>query len=409
MTDPFLKLRIAVQTLKASVHGPIGVAVSGGSDSLGLLYLLHDAGCPLEVATVDHGLRPEAAAEADYVTGLCQGLGLPHHVLAVDGIGATGNLQDQARRARYRALGDWAEKQSLRQVALGHTLDDQAETFLMRLARGAGIDGLSPLATRFELGQTVFLRPLAWERRTDLQAYLQHKGIKWIEDPSNEDDRFDRVKARRALQVLAPLGLTVESLALSMGNLDQARQTLQNLAQDVARTCIRDMSGDLVFDRTILACAGAETQRRLLVGMILFLSGHGYPPRRDAVEELRQAIAHGRQITLAGCLLSHNDGESRLTREFNAVKDAVCPTDHLWDGRWVLDGPHNPGLTIRALGEAVTDTPWRDSGLPRRSLLSSPAIWREDALVAAPMAGLANGWTAKATGRGNFADFLIRR
>ena len=91
------------------------------------------------------------------------------------------------------------------------------------------------------------------------------------------------------------------------------------------------------------------------------------------------------------------------------MRDLATPTDALWDGRWLLDGPHDPGLEIRALGEAVKDTPWRDTGMPRQSLLATPAVWQGETLIAAPVAGLANGWTAKATGRGKFTDFLISR
>ncbi len=100
----------------------------------------------------------------------------------------------------------------------------------------------------------------------------------------------------------------------------------------------------------------------------------------------------------------------RITREYNAVTGFDRATDALWDGRWVLEGPHTPSLQVRALGDAVKDCPdWRDTGLPRQSLLASPAIWRGDELVAAPWRGSENGWTASATGRGSFAQFLLSR
>ena len=91
------------------------------------------------------------------------------------------------------------------------------------------------------------------------------------------------------------------------------------------------------------------------------------------------------------------------------MKDLSGPTDRPWDGRWVLEGPHGPDLEIRALGAAVKDTPWRETGLPRASLMASPAVWRDGALVAAPVAGLENGWRASATARGTFAEFLLSR
>ena len=99
----------------------------------------------------------------------------------------------------------------------------------------------------------------------------------------------------------------------------------------------------------------------------------------------------------------------RLAREWKAVETHKTPTNQPWDTRWHLDGPHAPDLEIRALGEAVKDTPWRETGMPRQSLLASPAVWRGETLIAAPVAGLTNGWTAQATGRGKFTDFLLRR
>ena len=128
----------------------LGVAVSGGGDSVALLCLMADWAAPREVrlaaATVDHGLRPEAAAEAAGVAALCGRLGLAHATLRWEGWDGRGNLMDAARRARRRLLADWAAEQGLAAVALAHTRDDQAETVLMRLARGAGVDGLSAMA-----------------------------------------------------------------------------------------------------------------------------------------------------------------------------------------------------------------------------------------------------------------------
>ncbi|MDJ0637393.1 MAG: tRNA lysidine(34) synthetase TilS [Paracoccaceae bacterium] len=409
MTDRFAGLRDRAADFGIDRGKTVGVAVSGGSDSLAMLLLLHEQGWPIEVATVDHGLRPEASEEAAFVAGLCAERGIRHETLHVDLSEVKGNLQDQARRARYGALRDWAGRQGIRHVALGHTLDDQAETFLMRLARGAGIDGLTAMEERFGRDSVVFLRPFIGFRRAELQAYLRDKNIAWIDDPTNEDERFDRVKARRILGALEPLGVTVDSLAMTMSNLGAARLALVGLAEEMARKAFRDDRGDVVFDRDCVLGTSLETMRRLLVGAIIYLSGSDYPPRRETVNELWDALLDRRNITLGGCFFSHEGGDTRVTREYNAVKKLRGPTDQLWDGRWQLDGPHAADLDLRALGEAVKDTPWRETGMPRASLMASPAVWRGETLVAAPVAGVSNGWTAKTTGRGNFADFLICR
>jgi tRNA(Ile)-lysidine synthase len=128
------------------------------------------------------------------------------------------------------------------------------------------------------------------------------------------------------------------------------------------------------------------------------------------------ALAEADRFTFAGCMVTRRSNEDgvgsdlRFSREFNVVKDLVTATDALWDGRWALDGPHDPVFEVRALGEALSDCPdWRETGIPRSSLLASPAIWYKNELISAPLAGFSNGWTAKATGRGNFADFLLSR
>lgn len=203
--------------LGAAVPVRLGVAVSGGGDSLALLHLMHDwaraNGSDLRAVTVDHGLRAAAPGEAAQVARLCADLGLPHDTLHWTGWDQSGNLQAEARRARYRLMAGWARGHDLQAVALGHTLDDQAETVLMRLARGSGVDGLSAMAgRRDDLGMR-WLRPLLAIRRDDLRAFLSGLGVDWVDDPSNADTRFDRIKTRQALAQLAGLGIDAEGLA----------------------------------------------------------------------------------------------------------------------------------------------------------------------------------------------------
>lgn len=389
----------------------LGVAVSGGSDSLALLHLLHDWGrADLTAATVDHGLRPESAEEAEYVADQCRALGIPHEILRWQDWDGGGNLQAQARRNRYLLLARWARRTDRQAVCLGHTLDDQAETFLMRLARSAGVDGLSGMPQVIWRHEVRFERPLLWERRDALKRYLDAKEVKWIDDPSNDDSQFMRVRARRALKVLEDLGIDSETLGTTMTNLSLAQMALSEIARDAARRIVREVAGDLIFDRAGLRRLNPEVQRRLLVGALRWVSSEEYPPRRDAFAEVERAVFSGKNATLHGCLIMPTDMTVRIAREFRAVRSETCPTTELWDGRWRLDGPHGDDLEIRALGEAVSACPdWRDTGLPRQSLLASPAVWRGDELVAAPVAGLGGGWEASATGRGTFAQILLSR
>lgn len=391
----------------------LGVAVSGGGDSLALLLLLRDwaavEDCELFAVTVDHGLRDEAASEAAGVAALCARLGVAHLTLDWRWDGA-GNLPDRARRGRLSVIADWAAEQGIADVALGHTADDQAETFLMRLARGSGVDGLSCMAPRRRAEGLIWHRPLLAARRSELRAFLAALGEDWIEDPTNDDAGFDRVKARRALAGLEPLGLTVETLNETAGRMRLARSVLERVAHDLARDAARVVAGDVEIHLDALKTADEETRLRILSAAIRWISGADYRPRWQGTLAAWEAIEAGRSHTLAGCLMTPGRDHLRVAREYQAVRDLATPADMLWDGRWRLDGPSTAGLSVRATGEAgLAQCPdWRAGGLPRSSLLAAPSVWDGDVLIAAPLAGLSQGWTARlAAERADFADVLI--
>jgi tRNA(Ile)-lysidine synthase len=386
----------------------IGVAVSGGSDSLALLHAAQAWGVDVEAVTVDHGLRPEAAEEAAYVGEICRGLGVAHTVLRWEGWDGRGNLQDHARQNRYALIAEWAQARELPSVALGHTMDDQAETLLMRLAREAGVEGLASMRLIFEREGARFDRPFLFDRRADLRAYLTTRGVRWIEDPSNEDEGYGRVRVRKALDLLGPLGIGTEELFRAALHLRDASDALGQTASDFARAKVKSAGGDLIFDRTALRRQPAEIARRLVAHALMFVASADYPPRREPLEAVMEHLRRTGTVTLHGCLVTVSDMTVRIAREHASVAGMRGATDKPWDRRWRLAGPHGPGLEIRALGPAVKDCPdWRSTGLPRATLLASPAVWRGEALVAAPVAGLGNGWTAEAPGAADFAASLI--
>lgn len=398
--DAFL-LQVPERTYTGAWPDRIGVAVSGGIDSMALLHLFarlqKQHGGSLHAVTIDHRLRPEAADEARFVARYCASLNVPHETLVWDHGAIEGNLQDQARRARYRLIGDWARANGIGDIVLGHTADDQAETFLMGLAREAGLDGLSGMRRFWSEGGIRWARPYLATRRKDLRTYLGRHGIDWVEDPSNDDERFHRVKARRVLAALAPLGISPEGLAVAASNLAMARSDLVQLAIQTAKSLARTSAGEVVFDLARWNRAGPDTRRRLLIAAMRWVSSASYAPRADQIARLEAAIQDGRDATLAGCKVRVRETEFRVCREPRAVAGLVTPTDALWDNRWRLAGPHDPALRIRALGadglRACTD--WRDSGPSRAALVVTPAIWRGETLVAGPLAGKANGWAAE--------------
>jgi tRNA(Ile)-lysidine synthase len=366
----------------------IGVALSGGGDSTALLHLCLRAGRPVEAVTVDHRLRQESDAEAAKVHAACAALGVLHEVRVWDHGTVTGNLMDAARRARQALIADWAQSRGIGTVALGHTRDDQAETVLMGLARAAGLAGLSGMRPAFDVGRIRFLRPLLTAGRDELRDWLQAEGIRWIDDPTNDNDRFTRIKARKAMAVLTTLGITAKRLAEVAGNLASVQAALSAQVADVAARHLVTEAGALHIDASLWS-EPAEVQRQVVVAGLMWLSGADYAPRGADIARLIDAMASGRDATLAGCRAR----SGWLMREPRALGDPV-PVGQLWDGRWRVTGPE---AQVRALGaeglRQVSD--WRKTGLMREVLAVTPGVWAQDRLLAAPLAGFPADWQAK--------------
>lgn len=372
----------------------LGLAVSGGSDSMALMHLAHQwGGAELFVATVDHGLRPGAAQETAQVATCAAQLGLPHVTLPWRDWDGRGNLQQSAREARQVLLADWARGAGLQAIALGHTRDDQAETLLMRLARGSGVDGLAGMAPMRDTDGLHWLRPLLTVSRQSLRDWLRSRDIAWCDDPSNDDPRFDRVRARQAL---AALGLDAARLAQTATRMAEAREVLDQAAQIAAARCGHAEHGDIVFARPAFDALPADTRHRLLAEALCQISGQGYRPRMTAL----QTIFHHSSMTLHGCQITRSATHWRITREARAVRTTVSQLPDMWDKRWQIRPPDNSlpdtGIEIRALGsdglrQCTERADWR---LPRSSLLASPAIWQHTRLIAAPLAGFAPEWRA---------------
>ena len=224
----------------------LGLAVSGGPDSLAMLLLAHEV-LPgrIAAATVDHGLRAENADEAEMVAQVCSTLGVAHAVLPVTL--ASGNVQSQARTARYAALAEWAGEAGLAALATAHHADDQAETLLLRLNRGSGVAGLAGVRARGRVPgtQLPLVRPLLGFRRAELGGVVAAAGVKAANDPSNQDDRFDRARLRKALG--AADWLDVPALAASAAHLADADAALDWAAQREWTECVVSAPMGLVY------------------------------------------------------------------------------------------------------------------------------------------------------------------
>lgn len=385
----------------------LGVAVSGGGDSVALMLLLADwargRDIALHVATVDHGLREAAAQEAAFVAGLAASYGLPCQILTWAHQGdVAGNLQGAARDARYGLLADWARDAGIDAVALGHTQDDQAETFLMRLARGSGVDGLSGMAPVRQALGVRWLRPMLDISRAGLRDWLTARGVDWVDDPSNDDTQFARVRARQALMALGPLGLDAAGLARTASRMRRARDALSAAAFDAAGQVMRLDRGDVLLDHAGLLALPADLRDRLLAHALCVVGNTPYRPRLTALHRLCArldagldgGLDGGQGDTLHGARLLLCGAQVRITREWQAVRDMVAAPGERWDGRWQIVPPDAQPYVVRALGaDGLTLCPdWRATGLPRATLLASPSAWHDRRLIAAPLAGLRTDW-----------------
>ena len=323
----------------------IAAAVSGGADSLALALLLHDWARPLggrvTALTVDHGLRPAAAAEARFVARTLKPLGLAQQTLRWSGVKPVANISAMARRARYDLMSHCCARRGLLHLALGHHLDDQAETFLLRLGRGSGADGLAAMAPIVELPALRLLRPLLGLPKARLEATLRARGLSWVEDPTNRDPAQARVRLRRLLPGFAREGLTAARLAATARRLGRARAAFEHeLARLLVRAVILDPAGFAWLDPEPLAAVPAELGLRALARVLTTVGGAEYGPRLEPLEQLHGRISAGLAAgaTLGGCRVLPRQDRLLVVREVrNLPKVALRAGQKLiWDGRFEI-------------------------------------------------------------------------
>ncbi|MDX1710544.1 MAG: tRNA lysidine(34) synthetase TilS [Rhodovibrionaceae bacterium] len=340
----------------------IAVGVSGGPDSTALALLL-DAwtrrrGGHLHAFTVDHGLRPESAAEALAVSKTLSARGISHRVLSWRPDAQSGNLQARARAARYELLSAACRREGILHLALAHHRDDQAETLMLRLGRGSGLEGLAAMAPVSYASDLRVIRPLLSFPKERLRATCRKIGAEWIEDPSNDNSAFARVRMRQALARLEPEGFSAKRLAETAEHLGVARQAIEHaVAERLVRCGSLHPAGFLWLNPEGLRRAPTEVAQRALARILMTVGGADYPPRFERLERLYESLRGGlrRARTLGGCRILPRRGRWLVVREAAMAK--TTPADAggkiLWDGRFVCAFGRNvpAGAELRALGE----------------------------------------------------------
>lgn len=276
-----------------------GVAVSGGPDSMALLWLTHSA-FPGRTfaATVDHGLRAEARSEAEMVAGWCMAQGTDHSILTLDAP-ITGNIQSEARHARYAQLHRWCGDKAIDWLLTAHHADDQMETMLMRLNRASGVSGLSGVRAR----NGIILRPLLQWSRRELEQVVAAQSLPHIHDPSNDDSRFDRVVMRKHLKGVDWLDPT--AFARSAEALNDAQDALEWMVDQLESEYIGTIDeGHIMltshdFPREVL--------RRLLLRMLVLADPAFVPPRGATLDRALGQLLAGEKAMIGDWLIHGGD------------------------------------------------------------------------------------------------------
>lgn len=287
----------ALEALGAG-DGRILLAVSGGPDSLAMLLLAHRAAPDrVAAATVDHGLRPEAADEAAFVAEVCAKLKVAHNILTPEHP-ITGNLQSAARVARYALLEGAADAADCAFITTAHHGDDQLETLLMRLARGSGVDGMSGIRPR----NGRIIRPLLEFSKSELEEICKAAGIEPVRDPSNNDEEFDRVAMRRWL-ASAPHPFAVGRANRTAAALHDAGTALAWMTEQLSATSIRKIGDGIQCDASGLP---HELQRRLVQRALASIDPDLHP-RGDTLERLIADLGNGKTSTVGNILCEGKD------------------------------------------------------------------------------------------------------
>lgn len=295
---------------------PGAVALSGGGDSLALMHLLtrwaKSRGLAPPVALiVDHALRAGSAAEARQAAGFARKAGLGAHILTREGPMPRSGIESKAREARYGLMGAWLSKRGLSTLYVGHTLDDQAETFLLRLGRGSGLDGLCAMRAlapfpHADFAELNLARPLLGISRLALRRHLKGLRQPWLEDPMNSEMRFARSRIRGLMPALEAAGLSPTRIADAAAHLARARTALELATEAVLARTAKVEGRRVLLDAGALTAAPREVGLRALAALLMAVSGEIYRPRFEALERLFDTIATGalgRGATLHGCRL----------------------------------------------------------------------------------------------------------
>ena len=369
------------------------VGVSGGADSLCLALLLKDLKFNIIAAIVNHNLRSESLAEANKVGEILANHQIDHVILNWEhDAKPTTKIQELARNARFKLFNEYASQNGIKYLFLGHNQDDQAETFIFRLCKGSGLDGLTAIKSVTQLDDLTIVRPLLGYSRSSIEATLLERKQTWINDPSNQNTKFARVRIRNIVKALETEGLTPEVIAQTIYKLDLAKDCLNSQAlKFINDHCKFDDFGFITISSLDLNSLHLELRYRVAQKLLKIIGGKYYQPKRKQLVYLINMLnpdKNSKAFTFCGCYICFKKDKIYFIREANSVTCNPIVADNMWDNRFnirFLSTKKN--LKIKPLGNVgycMVPKELRRISMPYKAHWSLPAIWDNDFLIAVP-------------------------
>ena len=335
----------------------ISVAVSGGIDSMALMLIL-DLWCKnnntnLTAITVDHKLREESTNEAIYVNSLCKEKNIKHVILTWEGEKPDHNIELIARENRYKLISNYCKNNKIDYVFIAHHLQDQAETFLIRLFRGSGIDGLSSMKKIAENYNLKIIRPFLNVKKEDLRQYLLENKIEWVEDESNNDEKYLRNKIRLFLNSFENKDDIIKRIDFAVNQINDYKVFIDNYIKKVERKIVSFNSfGTCILHKHFLLQEDENIILKILAQISMIVSGNKYKPRLEKLRRLLDTIQNEDKIkyTFYGCIFESYNNDIIVYREYNSIKEDVgliYNQEVIWDNRFKITLTKNiDGLKI---------------------------------------------------------------
>ena len=376
----------------------IALAVSGGRDSLALMFLIkkwlenNKFDKDVVVLTVNHQLREESNAECAEVALIAQGYGFQHKILIWHHENIKTSIQEKARNARYDLMINYLKENGIDTLITGHTLDDKIETFLMRLSKGSGLEGLKSIQTSRNVDGINLFRPLLKITRDQTTKTLVSQNIGWIDDPTNTDEKYERIKIRNNISTLEKLNISKEMLQLTLNRLGRAHEVISNITEKALLEVLHfDSLGYVSLDYNLLKAYPYEIIIKVFEKALIYVNG-----KRVSLQSLERVCSEVIQTrkpkTINGCVIYTKKNIIHITRENRDIESFNLKVGdlHVWDNRFkvCLKSFNEDFITIKNLGRSkelkylCENTIYAD--IPSYILNTLPGGFIKDKLVLMP-------------------------